>query len=74
MSVTAKDTDGDVLDGTPSSWSSAIDNILFNSDTKKLFCISAGNADIDDVSFTYMASNIIRITSYNVCYTKLLRV
>jgi hypothetical protein len=53
MSVTAKDTDGDVLDGTPSSWSSAIDSILFNNDTKKLFCISAGNTDIDDSSAEY---------------------
>jgi len=59
MSVTAKDTDGDLLDGTPSSWSSAIDNILFNSDTKKLFCISAGNTYIDDSSFEYKTSNII---------------
>jgi hypothetical protein len=58
MSVTAKDTDGDVLDGTPSSWSSAIDSILFNNDTKKLFCISAGNTDIDDSSFEYKISNI----------------
>lgn len=58
MSVTAKDTDGDVLDGTPSSWSSAIDSMLFNNDTKKLFCISAGNTDIDDPSFQYKISNI----------------
>ena len=59
MSVTAKDTDGDVLDGTPSSWSSAIDSILFNSNTKKLFCISVGNTDIDDSLFKYKISNII---------------
>ena len=58
MSVTAKDTDGDVLDGTPSSWSSAIDSILYNNDYKKLFCISAGNTDIDDSSFEYKISNI----------------
>lgn len=57
MSITAKDTDGDELDGTPSSWSSAIDNDLFNSDSKKLFCISAGNADIYDASFEYITSN-----------------
>lgn len=58
MSVTAKDTDGDELDGTPSSWSSAIDSILFNNDTKKLFCISAGNTNIDDSLFEYKTSNI----------------
>lgn len=58
MSVTAKDTDGDILDGTPSSWSSAIDSILFNNDAKKLFCISAGNTDIDDPLFEYKTSNI----------------
>ena len=59
MSVTAKDEDGDILDGTPSSWSSEIDSILFNSDAKKLFCISAGNTDIDDSSFKYKITNII---------------
>jgi hypothetical protein len=57
MSVTAQDTDGDELDGTPSSWSSAIDNILFNNDSKKLFCISAGNTNIDDSTFEYITSN-----------------
>jgi hypothetical protein len=59
MSVTATDTDGDVLNGTPSSWSSAIDSVLFNTDSKKLFCISAGNTDIDDSSFEYITTNII---------------
>ncbi|QOG11835.1 S8 family peptidase [Arcobacter sp. FWKO B] len=58
MSVTAKDTDGDVLDGTPSSWSSAIDSILYNNDYKKLFCISVGNTDIDDSSFEYKNTNL----------------
>jgi len=58
MSITAKDTDGDELDGTPSSWSSAIDNDLFDNDSKKLFCISAGNTDIGDDSFEYKTSNI----------------
>ncbi len=58
MSVTAKDTDGDKLNGTPSSWSSAIDNILFNNDAKKLFCISVGNTDIDDSSFEYKKTNL----------------
>lgn len=59
MSVTAKDIDGDILDGTPSSWSSAIDNELFNCDSKKLFCISAGNADYIDKTFNYISSNIM---------------
>jgi len=59
MSVTAPDTFGDVLDGTPSSWSSAIDSVLFNSDAKKLFCISAGNANYIDDTFNYITSNIM---------------
>ena len=59
MSVTANDANGDIPDGTPSSWSSAIDNELFNCDTKKLFCISAGNADYIDDTFNYISSNIM---------------
>lgn len=58
MSVTAQDTNGDELDGTPSSWSAAIDSALFNTDSKKLFCISAGNTDIDDSLFEYKTTNI----------------
>lgn len=58
MSITAKDTDGDELNGTPSSWSSAVDSDLFNADAKKLFCISAGNTNIDDATFEYKTTNI----------------
>jgi len=57
MSVTANDTDGNNLDGTPSSWSSAIDMELFNNAGKKLFCISAGNVNIHDDSFEYITTN-----------------
>ncbi|MEW6552220.1 MAG: S8 family peptidase [Campylobacterota bacterium] len=59
MSVTANYTNGDIPNGTPSSWSSAIDYELFNCDTKKLFCISAGNADYIDDTFHYISSNIM---------------
>lgn len=58
MSVTANYTNGDIPNGTPSSWSSAIDYELFNCDKKKLFCISAGNVDYLDDTFNYISSNI----------------
>ena len=57
MSVTANYTNGDIPNGTPSSWSSAIDYELFNCD-KKTFCISAGNVDYLDDTFNYISSNI----------------
>lgn len=48
MAITAPD---DKCDGTPSSWSAAIDNIVFDNsynNSKRLFLISAGNLDFSN--------------------------
>lgn len=55
MSVTSEEENT----GMPSSWSSSIDKILFNTNTKKIFCISAGNTKYFENNFEYKMGNII---------------
>lgn len=59
MSVTSKMSESKESAGMPSSWSSSIDKILFNKDTKKIFCISVGNTEYLENTFKYKDGNII---------------
>jgi hypothetical protein len=62
MAITADKTYSD-LDGRPSSWSGAIDNIVSsayeeaNNRTSRLFFISAGNVPFDELSVGYPDAN-----------------
>jgi len=58
MAVTAPSENIEGHKGNPTSWSAAVDNIIYNQDvTNKLFIISAGNVDIYNPHYEYFVSN-----------------
>lgn len=58
MAVTAPTENIEGYKGNPTSWSAAVDNIIYNQEvTDKLFLISTGNVDVYNINYKYFESN-----------------